>query len=51
MYLSKHAEVFEREIQSHELIKSTSVSVAVLQLQICLTQSPAIIFINYNFIF
>ena len=43
MYPSEHNEVFERKIQQHEIVKSLRKSVVDLQLQICLTQSPAMI--------
>ena len=36
-------EVFEKEIQQREMVKSLCKSVGVLQIQICLTQSPAIV--------
>ena len=38
---SKHTEVYERKIQSHEMVKSLSASAVVLYLRICLAQSPA----------
>ena len=42
MYPSEH-KVFERKIQQHEIVKSLRKSVVDLQLQICITQSPAVI--------
>ena len=36
-------EVFEKEIQQREMVKSLCKSVGVLQIPICLTQSPAIV--------
>ena len=42
---------FKREILPHDIVKSFCESVVALSLQICLTQSPAIILINDNFVF
>ena len=44
IYQSKHTEVFEKEIRSHEKIKSLYESVVALQLKFCLTELPVVIF-------
>lgn len=43
-YPSKHTESFEIVIQPHEIVKFLWKSAVILQLQICLTQSAAMIF-------
>ena len=40
----KHIDVFERNIQSNDMLKSLCGSLVVLTLQICLTQPPAMVF-------
>ena len=44
MYLSKHIDVIERNVQPYEMINFFCKSVVVLKLQICLTHSSAVIF-------
>ena len=43
-YRSKNTEVFKRKTEPHVMVKSLCESVVVLQLQICLTQAPSVIF-------
>ena len=43
-YPSKHTGAFEKEIQPHKMVKSFCESVVVLKLQMCLIQSPTMIF-------